>query len=237
MKNLSVLVLVLMMVSCSFEKHDVVSGNGKIKDKVLITDTINRIVISDKLDAVLIPSDSVFVILKADENLHEYISAELKGKTLNITCSKNVRMARAKEIRIYSRYLKSVDISARSSFETKDSVFADDFSLRASSGSDAKVVGRFKRLELEVSSGSNVHAAGYTDYLNANVSSAADLYAFDLEAKSADIVSSSAADARVNVLKEAQFNASSAADIIYRGNPQIINSKASSLGDIKKSKY
>jgi len=225
------------MFSCSYDKHDVISGNGRVETKILSTDTINRVVISDRLDVVLIPSDSVYIILKADKNLHEYITSETTGQTINISCSRNVRMAREKEIWIYSRYLKAADVSSRSSFETRDSIFTDEFSLRASSGSEVKIMGRFKRLEVNASSGSSVHIAGFADYLNANVSSAADLFAYELKVKSADVASSSAADARVNVVEEAQFNASSAADIIYQGNPKIINSRANSLGDIKKSKY
>lgn len=237
MKSIAFLALLFITVSCSFESHDVVSGNGKVEKRVLSTDTISRVVISDRLDAVLIPSDSVYIILKADENLHEYITVETTDQTLHISCSKHIRMARAKEILIYGRYLKKAEVSARSTFETRDSIFADDFTLRISSGSEAKIIGRFSHLEVIASSGSNAHLEGYADYLNANINSAADLFAYEMEVKSADIVSSSAADARVNVAEEARFNASSAADIIYRGNPKVINSQANSLGDIKKSKY
>jgi hypothetical protein len=237
MKNLSVLMLVLMMVSCTFESHDMISGNGKIRNKVLSTDTIRRIDVSDKLDVILIPSDSLYIILKADENLHEYISAEVNGETMTIKSSKNIRMARAKEVWVYTRYFNTAVLSSRASFDCKDSVIMDEFSLRASSGSDAKLIGRFRRLEVEASSGSNVNIEGKTDYLNAKINSAADLYAFDLVAKSADVISSAAADARVNVTEEAQFNATSAADIKYRGEPKIINAKVNSFGDVKKSKY
>jgi hypothetical protein len=237
MKNCIYVCLAFLIISCTFKQPDNISGNGRVITKVLTTDTIRRVIISDRLDAVLIPSDSVYIILNADENLHDYVSAEITESTIKISCEKKIRMARAKEIRIYSRYLRRADISSHSTFETRDSLLTEEFSLDATSGAEVKIMGRFDRLIANASSGSNVHLAGYTEYLNATISSAADLFAYDLTAKTADVVSSSAADARVNVTDEAKFNASSAADIIYRGDPKVIDSRASSLGDIKKSRY
>lgn len=146
-------------------------------------------------------------------------------------------MARSKEIWIYSRYLKKADISSRSTFVTKDSIIASDFSISVSSGGDARVLGRFKHLDVYAGSGGNVQISGKTDHLSANINSAADMYAYDLTARIAEVVASSAADAKVNVSEEARFNASSAGDIVYRGEPKIIDSKSNSLGDIKKSRY
>ncbi len=237
MKNIAYFLLIVVVTSCSFEPHDVISGNGNVTSKILSTDTIQRLVISDKLDAVLVPSDSVFVILKADNNLHEFISTEIIDGTIHVSSKKNIRMARSKEIWIYSRYLKKADISSRSTFVTKDSIIASDFSISVSSGGDARVLGRFKHLDVYAGSGGNVQISGKTDHLSANINSAADMYAYDLTARIAEVVASSAADAKVNVSEEARFNASSAGDIVYRGEPKIIDSKSNSLGDIKKSRY
>jgi hypothetical protein len=237
MKNSFYLGLIILLISCSYEKPDNISGNGSVSTKVLTTDTIRRVIISDRLDAILIPSDSVYIVLRADENLHNYITTEITESTIKISCQKNIRMARSKEILIYSKYLKRVDVSSRSSFETRDSLITDEFSLDANSGAEVKIIGRFTRLIANAGSRSNVHLGGSADYLNANISSAADLFAYDMRARTADVVSSSAADARVYVTDEARFNASSAGDIIYRGEPKVIDSRSSSFGDVKKSKY
>ena len=146
-------------------------------------------------------------------------------------------MARSKEILIYSRYLRRADISSHSTFETKDSLITPEFSVDATSNSEVRIMGRFDHLSANASSRSNLYLSGYATYLNANVNSAADMFAYELTAKTADVVASSAADARVRVSDEARFNASSAADIIYKGEPKILDSRSSSLGDVKKSKY
>jgi hypothetical protein len=237
MRSCIYICLVLLVVSCNYGARDVISGNGRVKSEILTTDTIRRVIISDRLDAVLFPSDSVYIILNADENLHDYIKTEITESTIKISCDKKIRMARAKEIRIYSRFLRRADISSNSTFETRDSLITGEFSVDATSGAEVRIKGRFERLIANASSRSNLYLSGYTDYLNANISSAADLFACELTAKTADVVCSAAADARVKVTDEARFNASSAADIIYQGEPKIIDSRSSSLGDVKKSKY
>ena len=78
---------------------------------------------------------------------------------------------------------------------------------------------------------------GKTDYLNVNANSVADIYRFDFSAKNSDILATSASDVRVTIKDEAHFNVSSAADIIYKGSPAIINSKTSSLGEVRKARF
>lgn len=236
MKNLWILSLLLVSVSCQYNHRDSISGNGEIKKVTISEDTIHSISISDKLDALIIPSDTFRVELSADENLHEHIRIDIYNSHLSIYSEKYIRMARMKEVRIYTDCIDNIEASAGSNVFNSDTLNCDEIIISASSGADISITGRFNRVDITASSGSDLRLIGSANHAIINLSSAADLHAYDFIVQSADVTVSSAADARVNVVKEARLDASSAADIRYMGNPEIIESKTSSAGDIRRSR-
>ncbi len=66
------------------------------------------------------------------------------------------------------------------------------------------------------------------------MSSAGDLHAYDLQAGEVKVGVSSAGDARVFATDEISMSASSAGNIYYKGDAQVIRSSKSSAGDIVK---
>ncbi len=70
--------------------------------------------------------------------------------------------------------------------------------------------------------------------LDLGISSAGDLYAFDLKAKKVVVDVSSAGDARVFATDEISMNVSSAGNIYYKGDAEVIRSRTSSAGNIVK---
>jgi len=232
-----VAVMSLLMASCSLNYHDSISGNGKVKTKQVSTDTITQIIVSDRLDLTIVPSDSVMVLLKADENLHDVINTTFDNGILRVTSDKYIRIARSKEVIVYGHQICQVEASAKTSVMTRDTIQCDEFTLITSSGADVKLIGRFKSCTVNSSSGSSIYLEGKTDYLNINASSASDIFGYDLQARRGDILASSASDVRITILDDAHFNASSASDIIYKGTPSVLDSRSSSLGEIRQARF
>lgn len=234
MKTLKYLPILLLLVACGHSFHDSITGNGNVEEKSTKIDTVHSLFISDRLEATLIPSDSFKVVIEADENLHEFIYVEEKHDQLRIYSDKYIRIAKAKRVYIYSNTINSIEISAGATIDVSDSLTMDIFSLDASSGSDVYILGSFRTMYVNGSSASDIDLAGSCDDLVVNMSSASDLRAYDFEAKRVNVTASSASDVRVHVTEEAKFDASSASDILYRGNPEVISSNASSAADIKR---
>lgn len=234
MKNLWILSFLIFSVSCQFHNYDSVSGNGEVKKVIVSEDTIRSITISNRLNALIIPSDSFRVELNADENLHEHIRTDVYYGHLSIYSEKHIRMARSKEVIIYTDCIKQIEASASANVYNNDTLYCEEISISASSAADVNLKGRFNRADISASSGSDIRLSGSADHSIINLSSAADLYAYDFIVQIADVTVSSASDARVYVEKEARFDASSAGDIRYMGDPEIIESRTSSAADIKK---
>ncbi len=146
-------------------------------------------------------------------------------------------MARSKEVFVYGRRFCKVEASVETSVITRDTIICPDFSLIANSAADVKLIGHFNSLAVNGSSGCDIILEGETDYLNITANSASDIYGFDLIAKKCDVLASSVSDVRVKVIEDAHFNASSAANIIDKGSPPILDTRTSSMGDIRKARF
>ena len=237
MKVYYLFIVTFFMASCGIKYHDSISGNGKVSTTEISTDTIRHIRVSDRIDLILIPSDTNRVVLKADENLHDAIDVTVENGVLKISSDKYIRLARSKEVWVYGNRICNVEAQAKATVTIRDTLVCDDFSLMVSSGAEVKMLGNFRSLRVNGNSGCDIFLEGKSDYLNITASSAADIFGFDFKATRADILASSAADVRIRILENAHLDASSAADIVYAGNPKIIDSRTTSLGDIRKSKF
>jgi len=111
---------------------------------------------------------------------------------------------------------------------------AGELKIRTSSAGDVKVDVTATRLDLSTSSSGDITITGTADYLEASTSSAGDIKGYDLTVKEADISASSAGDVKITVTNRLKARASSAGDIYYMGNPEYIDAKSSSAGDIVK---
>lgn len=225
------------MLSCEVKYHDSITGNGRVKTEIVSYDTISRINVSSNLDVTIIPSDSCRVVLVADENLLDIIHCDILDGTLKIFAEKNIRMAKSKEIRVYSPDITAIHATTRAIVISRDDLLCDDLNLSASTAAEIRMTVNVKALELDASTGSNIDLDGTAGYLNVNAGTAADINAFDLKVKEGDILATSAADVRVAISEKARFSASSAADIRYRGEPKVLDSRTGSLGDIRRVKF
>ena len=236
MKAISGIFILVLFASCTFPMRDPLSGNGNVQLKTIPIDSLDAIQVSDRIDAEFYTSDSMKIQLVADENLHDHIHIDLRDERLTITCDKYIRVAKSKTVKIYAPSFHSIKVTDGASFTTPDSVYCGDVYVSAGSGGDIQINGVFENIYVEGNSAADITLIGKCNELQASVSSASDLSAFDLSAAKVYVNASSAADVKVTVLNEADFEVSSAADIYYQGDPEILNSASSSAGSIKKVK-
>jgi hypothetical protein len=222
----------VLILSCNFEYKNSIAGNGNIVTREVKTDSFDKIDVTDALDVVIIPSETQKVLVVADENLVDLITINVRDNTLRISAEKRIQMARSKKIEVYTQTMEKLEASAASTVHNSDSLQYGNFKIMCSSAAQVDLTGRFQLLNIEASSASNIKLSGYSKELRADLSSASGLSAFNLTAENVNIVASSAANAKVHVTHEANFNASSAANISYHGNPSVKNVSTSSGGSV-----
>ena len=189
---------------------------------------------SNNLDVYITQDQEESLRLEIDENLLEHIITEVRNGELRIASDVNIRMAKSKKVYLSYKDLSSIKISSAGNVQGENKMNAGKLDIELSSAGDLNLDIEAEEINIGISSSGNAHLSGKTGYLNADLSSAGDLNAFDLVADKGDVSVSSAGDARVNITGDARFTSSSAGDIIYTGDPKIIDIHTSSAGSVRR---
>ena len=228
--------MALFLSSCIIDGswNQSVSGNGNVVKEERNLDGFTGVHVSSGIDVYLSEGDFE-VSVEADENLQEVIETRVEGRILEVGTDRvNIRNARSKKVHVSLPELSSLRISSAGDLEGRDLFHCEDLEISVSSAGDLFLEVEAGDVYLDISSSGDVKLAGSADRLKATLSSAGDLHAFDLEAARVDVNVSSAGDARVFATEEISMTASSAGNIYYRGDAEVIHKSKSSAGDIVK---
>lgn len=210
-----------------------VSGNGNVqKEERKVTD-FTGLKTSSAIDVYLSQGNGHKIVVEADENLLEYIVTEVSNDVLRIYPD-DVNIRKAEKLRVYVTMQNVNYISASSAGDVigETPVKTESLKISASSSGDVKLEVYAKNLSLKTSSAGDITLKGTADYVEASTSSAGDIKAYDLKVKEADLSSSSAGDIKITVTERLKARASSAGDIYFYGNPEHVDAKSSSGGDV-----
>jgi len=225
-------VLVILCTSCVIDGWDnAVSGDGNVVTEKRDISGFTGVHAGSGVDVILSQGDFKVEVV-ADANLQEIIRTELEGGNLIIKTKQGIRNAASKKVFVSLPELKRVNISSAGDCSAETPFKCDDLDISVSSAGDLELEVYASEINIDISSSGDVKLAGETAKLRANLSSAGDLNAFDLLAEVAVVDVSSAGDARVNASKELDLSASSAGNIYYTGDAQLVNARTSSAGDI-----
>jgi hypothetical protein len=238
MKNLkyaAVILFCLAIVSCAdCQSRKTVYGNGNVVKKERNVESFTGISTSSSIDVILMQGDNISLAVEADENLHEYILTEVRNGTLHIYTDANIRKANEKRVHVTMKEINYIGTSSAGDVLALTSIKSDKLKMSASSAGDIKAEVFVRDLDVNGSSSGDITLSGETEFLNASLSSAGDLNAYNLKSVEADVSVSSAGDAEVWVTGKLRARASSAGDINYKGNPEMVDARSSSAGSIHR---
>jgi len=228
------IILALASTSCVIDGfNNVITGNGRVVEETRDISGFTGILISSGIDVYLSESDVFEVRVEADENLLNVIETSLSGNMLEVGTDRvNIRNAESKKVHVSLPELSVLKISSAGDCKGQTLFHCDNLELSISSAGDLSLEVIARRIDLGISSSGDAKLAGETDVFDVSLSSAGDLHAYDLEAGKVKVNVSSAGNARVYASEEISMTASSAGNIYYRGDANVIRSSTSSAGDI-----
>ena len=229
-------ILSVSLTSCYIDGWDNgISGNGNVVEETRDVSGFTGVHAATGIDVYLTEGDDFEVLVEADENLMEVILTEMKGNNLEIRTDRvNIRRAKSKKVHVTLPELKELKISSAGDVVGKTDFHCRDLKLGISSAGDLTLEVEADRIWIDISSSGDARLAGRAEEFDVSLSSAGDLDAFDLIAEKVDVSVSSAGSARVHATEEISMNASSAGNIYYMGDADVIRSSSSSAGDIVK---
>lgn len=230
--KISAVVILLITTSSCF--MDGTKGNRNVvSEQRDISSDFWAIDANQGIEVHLTMGNNVSLTVEADENLHDIIVTEVKDGTLNIFCEKNIWSAKSRKVYVTARSINEISVSSGAEVISENTISSEDFKVRATSGSDAKLQLNVDNLSCSTTSGADVILKGKASSFTAKSTSGSDLKAQGLVTETCNVKVTSGADVYVNVTKSLQANATSGGDIKYIGNPKNVQENASSSGSIR----
>lgn len=215
-----------------------VAGSGHvIKEERNIT-PYSKVVLSEEGDLRIEAGNRERVVIEAEENLQEYLFADVKNDTLEIFKQpENITLVATQPIRYYLTMTNLESLNVKNSGDVKiTSISGKSFSVRIT-GSGSMVIEdlQVSNLDAELtSSGDLVIEAGFVDTQKIHLSSSGEFDSRNLVSRNAVIEVSSSGTATVNVGESLSVDISSSGDVLYLGNPAIKIQDMSSTGRVRR---
>ena len=225
----------LFSTSCIFIDSSV-KGNGKVVEEKRKAGKFDAIKVSRGMNVYISQGNENRILVKADENLLEFIETDIDNNTLKISTSQGIRKASSKKVFVTVREIKSIRSLAGSNVFSETQLNAKDLALSGSAGSNIKVDVNAENLDVSASAGSNVKISGNANSFVGKASAGSNIKAEDLKTTDCDVKTSSGANIWIHVSDELLANANSGGNIFYFGNPEHIDVSSSSGGNIIKNK-
>ena len=191
-----------------------VKGSGVCVTERRDLPPFRKIVLSGKFNAAVCCQQEQKVEISGDDNIVPSLQTDVKDGTLMVSLRNATCPASALRLAV---------------------ACADISSLRSSGASDVTITRvDNEALEISISGAGDVKASGRTQRLVVGISGAGDVDARDLQAGTARVQISGAGDVELSVSDELDATVTGAGDIVYHGNPKVVNRRILGAGMIEK---
>jgi len=227
-----VIVVALLVIQCEF-LEDFEKGNGEIVTERRSVSDFDELRIGGNFEVILKESSNPFVQINTDENLLQFIDAEVDAGILKITQQK--KLISKKKIRLIINYLELKEIRTMGAalIKNEDYLRSKDLEIRMDGAGviDLKVYG--EGLKVVLSGAGIVSLAGEVQEQELQLTGAGKLEAFDLVSEVCDISVGGLGSAEIYVTEKLNAKIEGVGSINYAGDPEDIVTEINGLGKIK----
>jgi len=219
--------------SCTYAIKGI-KGNGKVVKQEREISSFSGIEVGGAFKVYLTQGSSETLTVEADENLLEVIETEVRGSTLRIRTTEDIRDSEALNIYITFKDLNELDVSGACELTGENKFKLGDLDLDCSGASDLMLKVDAKNMLMDCSGASQMDLYGSAESIMMDISGASHMDASDLEVKICEAEISGASSAKVNVSSELSAEVSGAGSLKYTGDPIIKSHEVSGAGSMRK---
>ena len=211
-----------------------IKGNGNVVKQERQLNSFGALDVGGAFKVFLTQGDKEFVIVEADENLLDVISTEVRGNTLVIKTTEDIRDSEALNIYLTFKELDDIEISGACHLVGENKMKFGNLDLECSGASDVELKFAAQELSLDFSGASKVELYGSAESVDLDLSGASHFDGYDLEADIYNVDVSGASHAKIFVNNELSAEVSGAASLKYKGEPTIKQHDVSGAASMKK---
>ncbi len=194
-------------------------------------DAFHSIVVAGHADIELTQGESQWVSMQTVRP--ELYTVEVRDSVLYISCKESQKPIDV-DFTIVIPTLRSIVCSGACSIENTGVLDVSDLYLQASGAAAIDMHVHAQHLTLQSSGASKSEFEGVADHFHAIISGAGEIEAYDLRARTANVVCSGAGKVEVSVSDTLSAQASGASKIEYRGTPVLAKSITGGMSKIRQ---
>lgn len=226
MKKLILTAATVLSVVALCNAKNPIKGNGVAKNDARTVEAYTSINVANGIDLNFSKEQVAGIVVRADENLMEYIETQVIGGELVIRfkAGEDIKAKTNPVVTVPSNLsLSGLSIAAGSKVTAKESLSAGNLKITASGGAsfDLKVDVK-QTLQLELSGGAKCELSGSTSELVLVLSGGGKFSGYNLKAKNAVCELSGGSDAKITCSGRIDVNElSGGSDLSFKGNCEI----------------
>lgn len=236
-----ILCLALVTLACGvtvdFAGVDVVRGSGKVVSEERAVSGFSQVSLANQGDLVIELGDQEKLVIEAEENLLQYIEAEVSGGTLQISTQGKVNISATRPIRYFLTVTQLEGLEVRSSGSIEaPKLTVDRFTVEISSSGNIRIDSlEADQLRVEILSSGNLDISdGQIGDQTVRINSSGDYDAARVQSSSADVNINSSGNARLWVTDSLDVEVNSSGNLYYRGEPARLSTQINSSGKVIK---
>ncbi len=217
--------IVLLVTACSIDTIRVAPDDTITTKDVTISD-FEAVEIANNFKAYITFSDTEeHVEIEANENLHKYITATIKGNRLIVRLKNHVNIKGQETLNVYitTKSITDFKVAADSNIYLENALITEDAKIKITADSFFSGEVRVDDLQLIVAADARADLNGYTKFLDANLSADAKLSDFDLEVDDLKIKMSADCNADITVNNSIDIEAFADCRLRYKGNATVVH--------------
>jgi len=219
-KILQTIIIVLTIVISSPLRAQV-KGSGDITKRTIQLNEFDAVQAGGAQEVVLINGEEFSVVIETNDNLHEYISTEIKNKELRFKYSKIKKYDKMK-FYITAPEFRKISVSGASELQSKGTLKGEHLRVHASGASEAKLSLEYDNLISKVSGASELTLSGVVASHVAEASGASEIKAGDLKTQTTVVSGSGASECFINAESSLTYTVSGGSSIRYAEKPKTL---------------
>jgi hypothetical protein len=175
-RSLIFLIPSMMLFSGSYSQTTMyVKGTGPAVDKKINVSDFKGIDVSSGFDVILVQGSTESLTLTAQENLFEYIKADVENGSLKIYARNNIRSTQPMKARITFKKISNLKVSGGGDTYCETPVSAEALDVNISGGGDFSSVINSETLKYNIGGGGDTEIEGKTEGYTITVAGGGDL--------------------------------------------------------------
>tara|TARA_R110001583_G_scaffold412_2_gene3853 strand:+ start:96609 stop:97331 length:723 start_codon:yes stop_codon:yes gene_type:complete len=213
-----------------------IKGNGTIKSETRAVSNYDKIAVAGSFNVKLIKGNEGSIIVKADENLMEYIVTEVKSGSLKIKIKKGYTISTTKTILVTVPFetINAVSLAGSGDVYSEDIIESTDLELSLAGSGNLNLNVSAKNLSSKIAGSGNMTLNGNSNEFNCSIAGSGNVNGYELKALIASVKIAGSGNVKINAVNEIHAKNVGSGNIYYSGNPSVKKISSVGSGSIKK---